>query len=233
MSKNAKNTFPENRLKSKREELGDAKQIISILKNKINSDYLVPDLNKKNINLMKRIAKKMKMFSGENKEMIKSLAGLSDKQLLTEYKKVDLTKINAEQPNCNIYMPFTKKNLLMKERTGRGFYYWCKNHQNEAFGSVCSQREQLPLNHGILKLETLEDTAIWLAVDENEITIPGYHIHQGKPKKTIDDNYPSLIVDGMEILGTAGMAYLKTKASGLPMDYVEFSNCHYAHDDEG
>jgi hypothetical protein len=105
-------------------------------------------------------SKKIKIFSGENEGMIKSLAGLNDSQLLNEYKKINLTDINKEQSNCNVYVPFTKKNLPMKERLGRGFYYWCKNHQNEAFGGVCPQREQLPLNHGILKLETLEDTAI-------------------------------------------------------------------------
>ena len=176
--------------------------------------------------------KKTKIFSGTDKKMIKSLSGLNDSKLMAEYRKISLEKLNTEQSHCNIYVPFTKKNLPMKERVGRGFYYWCKNHQNEAFGGSCPKWEQFPLNHGILKLESLEDTAIWLAVDENEITIPGYHIHQGKPKKTIDDNYPSLILDGVEISATAGISYLKTKASGLPMNYVECPNCHYAHSDE-
>jgi hypothetical protein len=64
------------------------------------------------------------------------------------------------------------------------------------------------------------------------VFFPGYHVHQGKPKKTIDDTYSSLLLDGVEILGTAGMAYLKTKASGLPIDYMECPHCNYAHNDE-
>jgi len=177
-------------------------------------------------------AKKIKLFSGENKEMIESLAGLSDERLLAEYKKINLDEINSKQSNCNIYVPFTKKNLPMKERIGRGFYYWCKSHQNEAFGGICPKKEQLPINHGILKLETLEDTAIWLAVNENEEVILGYHVHQGREKKTIDDNYPSLIIDGIEILGGTGIAYRKAQRNGLPTDYVECPSCSYAHNDE-
>ncbi|CAG8624263.1 8400_t:CDS:2, partial [Paraglomus occultum] len=134
----------------------------------------------------------------------KQIAELEDygRRLKEHKENIDEFRKEIQESQKLKVRDIPKKNLPMKERIGRGFYYWCKNHQNEAF-----------------------------AVDENEITIPGYHVHQGKPEKTIDDNYPSVMLNGVEILGTAGIAYLKTKQSGLPMDYVECPNCHYAHND--
>lgn len=127
--------------------------------------------------------------------------------------------------HCNIIQE-------VKKRSG-ALLYWCKAHHCEAPNNICPKQSELPINHGKIKLESLNNLAIWQSVDDDGTLLPLYHVHQGSKPKTIDDDYGCIELDGVEVLASSGLAYFETVKKGLQIEYLECNHCGYPHTDEG